>query len=176
MSVPSVEGPRRPPPPVIGPPPGPADEEDDLRAAIGPNADAFLAYLARVRATGGSGIGWCWPPFFLGAIWFFYRKLYRIGVLYIASVVTATVFLPPPLPDIALLPIWLVSTVFAKKVYIDSAFGRIAQADAKGLTGEARRAWLAQNGGTSPGAAIGLVVVILLLSFAAGQYVEGPAG
>lgn len=177
MSVPSVEGPRRPSPlPVVGPPSGPAAEEDDLRAVIGPNAEIYLAYLAKVRAKGGTGIDWSWAPFFLGAIWFFYRKLYRIGLLYVAAVITTSVFLPAPLADIAILPVWIASTLFARKVYMDSAFQRIAEANSRGLTGETRRAWLARNGGTSLAAASGLVVVILLLAAAVGQYAEPPPG
>ncbi|MGE0255719.1 MAG: DUF2628 domain-containing protein [Alphaproteobacteria bacterium] len=175
MSVPSVEGPRRPPPAPPSAPVGPATEEDDLRAAIGPNAESFLAYLAKTRAGGGSGIAWCWPSFFLGAIWFFYRKLYRIGSLYVASIILPTLILPPPVPDLVMLAVWLASALFAKKVYMDAVFRRIADADARGLTGEARRHWLAQSGGTSPGAAIALVVAVVLLTVVAGQYVEMPA-
>ena len=56
----------------------------ELSAFLGPNPDSFLAAYGRIAAsatTGNRGLtslnsGLCAPAFFLGPVWFFYRKMW----------------------------------------------------------------------------------------------------
>src|SRR5258706_6420395 len=76
----------------------------DMRAFIGPNADAFLpVWYASKRTTGlqmsdhrrSAGLRRTWPAFFVPTAWLFYRKLWIWGaVSVIAPIVVALVVGP----------------------------------------------------------------------------------
>ena len=56
--------------------------EDDLRLALGPNGEPYLALWRRAgRAWLGLYGSWCWWGFLTPLPWLFYRKLWAVGSL-----------------------------------------------------------------------------------------------
>lgn len=73
-------------------------EKSDFTTFIGKNGDKIYSKFAKMEYS-GSKVSWCWPAavlqFFLGflgsAIWFFYRKMYKIAVILMALGIVFTV-------------------------------------------------------------------------------------
>ena len=83
--------------------PGMTAQQEDERIAghpikqvltfVGSNA---LRYLRKFRRTEeGSRVGWNWAAFFLSPYWFFYRKLFRPGIIFLTLRLALAVFLMP---------------------------------------------------------------------------------
>lgn len=61
---------------------------NEMQAYVGKNANRFLPVFTRMKQTGRRA-SWCWPVFVLGfffgligqSFWFFYRKMYRVGLI-----------------------------------------------------------------------------------------------
>ena len=157
------------------PGPAPATPEAqliaDYEAAIGPNAGYYLARFQEFDA-GESQTGWNWPAFFVTSCWFLYRKMWLPGLLnlcypLILLFVLGIAFglLRPSVPVMvgsALLLLVLPSILlpmFANAIYwrhirrvIESLPQSVAQVPDK------RIARLERNGGTGPGAMIGVIL------------------
>lgn len=128
--------------------------DEDLRASVGPNADVDIKYLQKVRERRHAFHQFVWTAFLLPLVWLAYRRFYLgIGLFLVAAV--AIGFLPEIIPFFARferhLGIALAVAVAATgKVYVIKRAARhAAKADEAGLTGEARRTFLADRGGTS---------------------------
>ena len=57
------------------PPPLPVQKEERLAAAIGPNADRYLAKWRKMEAD-RSWLSWNWPAFLASIFWFAYRRMW----------------------------------------------------------------------------------------------------
>ena len=69
----------------------------DLAAVVGNNSRYYLARFRRIEQTGTGG--WNWAAFLLSPIWLFYRKQYRLGVLFfvlqlLSNVATSILYAP----------------------------------------------------------------------------------
>lgn len=66
-------------------------EKEEFTTFIGKNGDKIYSKFAKMEYS-GSRISWCWPAAILqytlgflgGAIWFFYRKMYKLAILFVA--------------------------------------------------------------------------------------------
>ena len=57
-------------------------EQDRLRAAMGPQADRYLAQFERIERSGKRWAAtWNWPAFFASSGWFAYRRMGRLSLL-----------------------------------------------------------------------------------------------
>ena len=64
---------------------------EEIAAFVGAKAGAIYPKLSKMELS-RSKISWCWPPALLGlgfgplgaAIWFFYRKMYKIALIFVA--------------------------------------------------------------------------------------------
>ena len=124
-------------------------ERADLVTFFGPHSDKYLKVYDRLNAKPGS-LSFNWPAFSLAFVWFFYRKLYLIGA----------VFMIVPLVMAYVLPFGAglsggVFAWFANRAYIGEAKRRIKEANELGLTAEERSDYLRRKGGVSLTAAIG---------------------
>jgi len=124
-------------------------ERADLATFFGPHSDKYLRVYDKLNAKPGS-LSFNWPAFSLAFVWFFYRKLYLIGA----------VFMIVPLVMAYVLPFGAglsggVFAWFANRAYIGEAKRRIKEANELGLTGEERSDYLRGKGGVSLPAAIG---------------------
>jgi hypothetical protein len=147
----------------------------DLRDFAGPNAETLLRKMrgwlgladdpenaAKQSRHRGGLASIVWPALVLSFIWFFWRRMYIEGMLFIvlpfaiaALLVGAGGTILPVVP--------LINGVLAAALggffYLYRARRRIAAADAQGLAGDDRRTFLAAGGGTSwAGLAIGIAV------------------
>ncbi len=144
----------------------------DYEAAIGPNTGYYLKYFADFDA-GESTIGWHWPAFFATSGWFIYRKMWAIGIvnlawplisLVAAALIGAAAGQPNGLKLAAfafvvllILP-FILLPVFANALYWRHIRRLMADLPASvSQVPEKRKARLEREGGTSPGAAAGVM-------------------
>lgn len=120
----------------------------DLKIFFGPNALLYLDTYEKMRtaihANKFRPRTWCWPAFFCGFAWFFYRKMYGLGAL--------VFFLPIFIAYLFGRGSIVASAVFAssaKTHYVNLALERIAKADQLGLWGADREDYLRRAGGVS---------------------------
>lgn len=143
--------------------------EDDLRAFVGPNADAYAGYLVKCQSKKKLIGSFVWTAFFFPLVWLAYRKLY-LGIAILVGIVVAFVILVDLVPDLASLErslnVGLMAGVaVAGRIFVlMRAAKTVARADEAGLSGDARKAFLAERGGTSWISA--LLAGILMLGFA----------
>ncbi len=157
-------------PMTVSPPTGsdvpPGDASADLACFFGPRGAAYLDFhrRRRLRSSGRRWpmLGWSWPACYGWTAWFWYRKMWAIGLA--ATVLPAAASLVPG--GWAGLVAYLAVVLLAKEYYCRAADRAIALADAKGLTGAARQMFLRGLGGTSPlfgalGAAVAVGLTLL---------------
>jgi hypothetical protein len=104
----------------------------ELRAYLGPNPESFLALYARMRAQTGRTAakaalliltdGLCAPAFFLGPVWFFYRKLW-----FWATAIVALMLLLAAIPGATVLglPLGILLALIARRAYLHHAIRTI---------------------------------------------------
>ena len=95
VNPPLNEEPKTQAPPVAPAPAVPNSVEDidkqDFTEFIGKNSDKIFSKFVRMEYS-HSKVSWCWPAAILqllfgflgGAIWFFYRKMYKVAVILVA--------------------------------------------------------------------------------------------
>ena len=68
-------------------------EEAEYASYIGNKADVYIGKFRKYRKTNGIGyaLTWHWPAFFFTYYWFFYRRLYVAGVLFMLLIMTPIV-------------------------------------------------------------------------------------
>ncbi|MCQ8279728.1 DUF2628 domain-containing protein [Acetobacteraceae bacterium KSS8] len=149
----------------------PAERRDELRRYIGPNADSFLPVYDRMQAKQSSALPWtgfCWPAFFLGPVWFFYRKLWLFAGLLCAIILA--VALIPKLPPISGLIVSFISARMARWLYLTDAMKRL---EALRETGQINRPGAIERAGgvSKPAAWISGIIFGLLYAVTLGLVV-----
>ena len=143
--------------------------EGDLVAYVGPSADAYLDYLRKCRAAGKFKMSFVWGAFTTTAVWLAYRKLW----LWLLFGLILGIGLPYVLPTGGSGVATGMAVGFAmlgKSLVVKGAWKAAQEADADGLQGEGRRAFLRRKGGTSPVAAViastvtALAVVLVVIA------------
>ena len=134
---------------------------NDLTTFFGPRAEIFLA--AHEKQKKGRGVWrtntWCWPAFFGGFVWFFYRKMYGIG----AAMLVLPIIIGVLYPKAGGASFAYIGSQ-GKGFYVWTAQRRIKKADKLGLVGAEREEYLRRAGGVSLTAGIlaGVVYASLL--------------
>lgn len=98
----------------------------ELRAFLGPNPEGFLVHYDRIRAnealgnrlTSLFGYGLCAPAFFLGPVWFFYRKMWLWASGYCALMLLLAT---APVGGGAGLGLSVAAALIARWAYLDHA-------------------------------------------------------
>lgn len=153
----------------------------DLRDFAGRNADTMLRKMrgwlrpeddpqnaAKQRRHRGGLAATVWPALFLSFIWFFWRRMYVEGLLFILlPFVLAAVLIQfggSILPTVPLVN-GVLAASFGGFFYLNRARRRIAAADTQGLAGDERSEFLSAGGGTSwVGLAFGIAVYAVPLA------------
>ena len=149
-----------------------ARRREEVRAYIGPHADAFMPVLASMQARAAPRppgqkrprlrFGFVAMAFFLGPCWFFYRKLW-VWAWALTGLLVALALLP--IPSRVGLPVGISLAAFGRQAYLGHALKRIAK-----LRGGAEFAdldVLRRAGGVSPAAGWISSLVIVALSVVA---------
>jgi hypothetical protein len=123
-------------------------ERADLAVFFGPGADKYLRVYDKLIANPHS-ISFNWAVFSSAFVWFFYRKLYLMGAVFVIVPLVMTYVLPFGVGLSG-----CVFACFADRVYVREAKRHIRDASDLGLTGEERTAYLHRAGGVSPQAGI----------------------
>lgn len=138
--------------------------ERDLAAFFGPRGQGYVR-LYRRRAElipGRRGFfraDWSWPAFGCWFVWFWYRKLWLPGLLALLVPIAGQALGG----DIGGLLGYLLPVLLAKDRYMVAAARALRDADAAGLAGEARLAFLRRRGGVSwVGAGAGTVLLLVI--------------
>jgi hypothetical protein len=157
--------------PSPSPSPPPASDQELRAAAVGPNAEYFLAHWAKMEAK-RTTIDWNWAACFANLFWFAYRKMWVPLVGYIVATIALSglEFVGPNMMKVE----WLLFVGFS---FVTGYFGNHLYrkqtdklvAEGAGLEREARLAHLRARGGTSKPAlfaAIGIFVLLFALALA----------
>ena len=120
---------------------------------FGPNAEKFLGHRRKLIANHKQlKVGWCWPVFFVWYVWYFYRKMYKIGFCLVLLPIVFTLLLPElsyevsAIERVLFLGISFVFVVFAESMYIHHATKKINVAKQEGRS-DAERTELIRNAG-----------------------------
>jgi hypothetical protein len=139
---------------------------EDLKNYFGPRAETYLATYEKMRAgSGGRRIApmtWSWPGFLLSYAWFFYRKMYIYGAIFLlVPIIMALLF---PSASVAL---YVCSALLGKSLYVQAGLNRIMKADAVGLSGQERKHYFERAGRVSILAGgIGCLIFVAAAAFA----------
>lgn len=140
--------------------------ENGLRAFVGPHADTYLRYYARLRATPAHRlrrgiafwpVAWSWPVFLTWFVWHGWRKRWLDG---------AAAILVPLAGEAAFgLGGWVAGYLLvcglAVPAYLHGALASVARIEAETSDPEGRRVRLMRAGGVSKlGAAAGFVALL----------------
>ncbi|WP_164981628.1 DUF2628 domain-containing protein [Silvibacterium dinghuense] len=154
----------------------------ELMAFIGPNADKFMPTYDSMRArlvapAGGKKPkiirGFVAAAFFLGPVWFLYRKMWMVSLI-ILGVVVVFALLPIPGGNRIGLPIGIALAISGKYTYVEHAMKRIIAL--RGASPVADLSVLAKEGGVSKpagyisaAALVGLMILMVALVVLSGQ-------
>ena len=143
----------------------------ELRDFIGPRADAYLATYQKLRessilATGGRPKlrffpgGFSSAAFFLGPVWFFYRKMWLWAWGIVAVMVVLGLI---PRTGSFGVPLGMVLALSARRIYVEHAVGRLQALRAEN-GGMLSLSAVQKAGGVSPlaGGISGVVLFLLL--------------
>jgi hypothetical protein len=154
----------------------------DLGIFFGLRSEAYIKIFEEMRPKPGVASSsrssfprsWSWPTFLLSFVWFFYRKMYLIGAIAILVPVVLSLLLPGAGSAGAYAGLALA----AKPMYVQSALGRIAKADALGLSGRERAEYLKRGGGVSwpAGVAAGVLYALFLALAIYAAVMKGQSG
>ncbi|MBN1377751.1 MAG: DUF2628 domain-containing protein [Gammaproteobacteria bacterium] len=141
-------------------------------------------YLKVWRATSGGAGGLAafnWMAFLFGSLWFFFRKMYLLGVVLLVLGFVGSMILPIIIGVLQLnleKPVIVLSSylslfvfvripagLFANKIYYKHTSKLIKEADAHGLAGDVRAQHFSKVGGTNNGIVIVAIVVNWIINF-----------
>jgi hypothetical protein len=139
----------------------PVEDERELRAFVGDEADYYLAAWFK-----GGRASFNWAAFLFSAPWLFYRKMYRVAALFLAIGIALTFVLPELVVTFGLA---LLCGFYGNWLYYRRARGVVRKVRATEPLEENRVKLLARRGGTSPIAVLVLLLVVVLGPLFAGQ-------
>ena len=146
----------------------------DLTSFFGLRAEIYLKVYDKMCAGSAQNkifpATWSWPVFFGSFVWFFYRKMYAVGAIFIVLPI-AFAFV---LGSAAGSGIMIAFAVIAKALYVQSALGRVQKANSLGLSGAERTDYFRRAGGVSVTAGVfaGLLFAAMLGMFAVSLYIR----
>jgi hypothetical protein len=158
-------------------PPMPAQQEERLKAAIGPNADHYLGTWRRMEGA-RSWLSWNWPAFLASFFWFAYRRMWlplaiAVILFLLASFIAGRgpSFVAPAW--LFLLALAIISGALGNALYRGQVARLVARAE--GLDQPVALAQIGARGGVSiPGLATSLAIFLLLFVATALQQVRAP--
>lgn len=65
------------------------------------NFKHYIKRLVKNRHKKSFFLSWNWGAFFFGPAWFFYRKLYKLGIIFLTLAVSATIAVSPLVPAVS---------------------------------------------------------------------------
>jgi hypothetical protein len=157
----------------------PAISVEDLRAYAHPNPEPFVAILEKMKERGKpTAMSWSWVAFLVPLPWFAYRKLWGALIVLpvgIAVIVLLNLYVPqlghgPRADGFYIVLAVVMGGMYGRAYLVQTADKTAAKATERGLAGEARAAYLAKRGGTSPlaaalvGIAFGILVALYVLA------------
>ena len=120
-----------------------AQKYADLEVFFGPRADTYVEIYDRVKEKKRA---LCWPAFFLSFVWFFYRKMYLQGAVWLVLPIVLVMIMGAGAGGTSMTIIYLLD---GNREYVQYANSRLKNADRLGLTGDERVNYLRRAGGVS---------------------------
>lgn len=124
--------------------------------------EVYAYKFARVRA---GAKPWNWAAFLFGAFWFFYRRMYAIGIALVLGEILlnllTNLFLPAAIGNLLGFIVMILLGIFGDKLYFKHLQKIINEAPPQ-LSGQARQNYALHRGGESAGA----VWLVILIQFA----------
>jgi hypothetical protein len=132
-----------------------SSEEQELTLFFGDQPDPYLGDYRRWKSEAPGeeiltwrGTHWIWPALFFALAWLLYRRLYVYGFALMAVGILLGLLLPD-YAGVVGLPLGILLARYGSNIYIQRGLRYIDKADARGLTGAARAAYLRRAGGIS---------------------------
>ena len=151
------------------------DKEDILKFT---QTDYYLKNWKSINSGAGGFAGFNWMAFLFGSLWFFFRKMYLIGIAVMVLGFIGSMILPIILGMLQLelaeqavtlssyLSLFLFVRIpagfLANKMYYKRTSNIIKEADDHGLTGDIRSKHLSKEGGTNNV----IVIVFIVINWA----------
>jgi hypothetical protein len=131
------------------------EDQESLRRELaihfGPRADIFLHTYEKMRAGALKNsnyfavLTWCWPAFLISFVWYFYRRLYIFGAIFLLAPIVLALLVG----DAGSSGAWASTAILGKPLYVTSALNRIVKANKLGLIGPEREDYIRRSGGVS---------------------------
>ena len=139
-------------------------EDMAIATFVGKKYDYYRQKWDETQRKGGIQ-SWNWPAFFLGFTWLAYRKMYKYCGIFIAVITVETLLemalnLPQAISSGINIAVAVCFGMFGNHLYKLHAEQKIREISARGTPAQIN-AELVRQGGTSFGAAIGFVVLLL---------------
>jgi hypothetical protein len=149
-----------------------ANELELANSLVGKNYDYYKEKWNKLESK-KSKTSWNWAAFFLGPLWFGYRKMYIPMVLIAVCYILLDLFFYlfqyqfseenyffDPVQNLLLFPITVILAMFGNYYYLKHTNRNIDKVNLQPFNFEQKRTWLKRKGGTSW---LGVVFTILLL-------------
>jgi len=149
-------------PAQASPSPGQLEDEKELRAFVGDEADYYLGAWSE-----GRKVSFNWAAFLFSAPWLFYRKMYGVAALFLAAGIGFAAVLHELVVTLGLA---LLCGFFGNKLYYWQARRVVRKACSGEPLEENRLKILARRGGTSAVAVFVFLLVVLLGPLLTGQF------
>ncbi|MDP6952484.1 MAG: DUF2628 domain-containing protein, partial [Alphaproteobacteria bacterium] len=142
-----------------------SSDEELFELFVGPNASKFLK-IYRAQTAGKYQNSINWVVFLFALPWFFYRKLYLIGVCTLLfPIILVTIF--PSLAGASMTGVAVGLALAANWLYVAIALRRIEKVKALNLPPKERDERIQEAGGTSiAGAVFGTIIILALFTLA----------
>jgi Protein of unknown function (DUF2628) len=155
----------------------PEPTENEIRAFVGKNSDYYLSRWSAFLTGEESKIRFNIAAFWLTGLWLPYRKMYKITIGIYAFIVTETILEyilfdeilkyeePPKILDyIVGLTVGLVCGIYGNRWYYSHTCKNISEVRGLSTSEESRTQALIKRGGTSWSAAIGFILMFMILA------------
>jgi hypothetical protein len=152
--------------------------EQEVRAFVGSSSDYYLRAWQPALAGQGRASGFNIAAFFLAGLWLGYRKMYKatfivFGVILAETVLEELLFVgvlkmresPAGMSALVGLVVAVVTGICGNGWYLSHARRAIAEVRSRGLPEDAHLKAIAEHGGTSLGASLGLFVLFMVAVF-----------
>ncbi len=128
-------------------------DPDELVDFAGPNGEVFAKYLEKCQAKdNGTAVGWCWPAFFFGYLWFAYRKLYLYAIIIVVVMLAVSAIewsLDLNIPGYLWFVLNILYGLLGKPAVLNQARKVSNDAESQNATAVLRSIYIRKNGGVS---------------------------
>ena len=131
--------------------------DEDIKRLIGKKQEFYVPKFSQMKQL-NKKMTWNWPAFFIGPVWFFYRKMYNYGI----ALMLLNMVVDGIMPDVITIAVAAVVGAFANYIYMDYLEKQSLQM--KSMPETTKETFIKEKGGTSGVAILVCFVISAVLS------------